>query len=68
MSVQQTEIAITIDKQGNVSYTVKGLKGKDCVKTTEFLDQALGEVTKREHTREYYERKVKITDRVETTR
>ncbi len=68
MSIQQTEIEITIDKQGNVAYKVKGLKGKDCIKSTKFLDNALGEVVKREYTREYYESKVKTTNRVETTR
>ena len=68
MSVQKTEIEITIDKQGNISYKVKGLKGKDCIKSTEFLDDDLGEVTNREYTREYYESKVKTTHRVETNR
>ena len=68
MSVQKTEIKITIDKQGNISYKVKGLKGKDCIKSTEFLDKELGEVTSREHTREYFENKVRTTHRIETKR
>ena len=68
MSVQKTEIKITIDKQGNVSYKVLGLKGKDCVKSTKFFDDDLGEVTNREYTREYYENKVRTTHRVETKR
>ena len=68
MGVQKTELNITIDKQGNVSYEVKGLKGKDCLKSTKFLDDDLGEVTKREYTREYYEKEVRTTRRVETNR
>ena len=68
MSIQKTELQITIDKQGNVTYKVKGLKGKDCIKSTEFLDDALGEVTTREYTREYYESKVRTTQRIETKR
>jgi len=68
MSVQEIKIEIVIDKQGNVAYKVKGFKGKACVKSTEFLDEALGAVVKREHTREYYESEVKTTNRIETTR
>ena len=68
LRIEKTTLKITIDKQGNVSYQVQGLKGKDCIKATEFLDKDLGEVTNREYTREYYESKVETTRRVETRR
>ena len=68
MSVQKTEIEITIDNKGNVSYKVKGLKGKGCTDATKFLDEALGEVTKREYTREYYEQSVRTSTRITTRR
>ncbi|MFW9906827.1 MAG: DUF2997 domain-containing protein [Candidatus Thorarchaeota archaeon] len=68
MSVENVEIEITIDETGNVSYKVKGLKGRGCTKETEFLDEALGEVTKREYTRGYYQEQVKTSARVTTRR
>jgi hypothetical protein len=66
MSVQKMEIEITIDVEGNVSYEVKGLKGKNCTKATQFLDEALGEVVERKFTREYYEQPVKTSTRIST--
>ena len=68
MSVQKTEIEITIDNEGNVSYQVKGLKGKGCTEATKFLDDALGQVTKREYTREYYEQQTRTKTRITTRR
>ena len=68
MRVEKTEIEITIDGEGNVSYKVKGLKGKGCTKATEFLDKALGEVTKREYTQEYYQQSVRTSTRIKTRR
>lgn len=68
MSVENIEIEITVDETGNVSYKVKGLKGRGCTKETAFLDEALGEVAKREYTREYYEEQVKTSTRITTRR
>ncbi len=68
MSVQKTEIEITVDNEGNVSYKVKGLKGKSCTDATKFLDEALGEVTKREYTREYYEQQTRTKTRISARR
>lgn len=50
----KTEIEISIDNEGNISYTVKGMKGKDCEKETKFLDD-IGDVTERKYTSEYYQ-------------
>ncbi len=49
------QIAISIDKEGNVSFTINGVKGEACLKETEFLEAALGgKVTDREKTPDYY--------------
>ena len=68
MRVENVEIEITVDDTGNISYKVKGLKGRGCTKETAFLDEALGEVTKREYTREYYQEQVKTSTRIKTQR
>jgi hypothetical protein len=49
------EILFTIDPNGNISITVEGVKGGDCLKITEELEKAFGIVLDREHTAEYYQ-------------
>jgi hypothetical protein len=61
---ENIELEITIDKKGNISYEVMGVKGNRCTEETEFLDKALGKVTKRDFKRDYYEQRVKRTARV----
>ncbi len=68
MSVKDISLEITIDKEGNISYKVIGVKGKDCVKETKFLDDALGVVEERKFTRDYYQQGVKSNRRVTTRR
>ncbi len=52
----EKKIEITISPTGEVSFTVKGVKGKACLEETKFLENALGgEVTAREDTSEMYE-------------
>ena len=53
---QEKKIEITISPTGEVSFTMKGVKGKACLEETQFLENALGgEVTVREDTTEMYE-------------
>ena len=66
MSAENIELEITIDEKGNISYSVNGLKGKGCTEATEFLDNALGEVAKRDFKRDFYEQKRKSLNRVKT--
>jgi len=68
MSMKNIEFEITIDNEGNISYKVKGAKGKSCTDESKFLDDALGEVTERKFTREYYEQPVRIDTRINTKR
>ena len=52
----EKKIEITISPTGEVSFTIKGVKGKACLDETKFLESALGgEVTAREDTSEMYE-------------
>ena len=55
---QKHEIEINIDDAGNVSFEVKGVKGKKCLEITKELEQALGIVVKRENTSEMYQTEV----------
>ncbi len=54
--MRRQELAITIDASGEVSFTVKGVPGTECLAETEFLEEALGgNVLERTHTSEYYQ-------------
>ena len=59
------EIEIDIDDNGNVSFTVKGVKGKKCLEITKELEQALGIVVKQEKTAEFYQTETKTDATVE---
>lgn len=58
--MDKREMKITIGKDGNVSYEVKGVKGEGCKDLTKFLDDALGEVKSSDNTTEFYEGDVQI--------
>lgn len=54
--MRKQDIEITISASGEVSFTIKGVKGASCIDETKFLEQALGgEILVREPTTEYYE-------------
>lgn len=61
------EIEFTIDDNGNVSFEVKGIKGKRCLEVTKEIEEVLGIVVNREHTSEYYQTEVGLTEQVETS-
>ena len=48
------QIDFTIDEEGNVSIEVKGVAGADCEKLTREIEEALGIVSERSRTSEYY--------------
>jgi hypothetical protein len=68
MNSDKIELEITIDEKGNISYTVNGVKGKTCTEETKFLDEALGEVIKRDFKQDYYEHKGKTVTHVTARR
>jgi DUF2997 family protein len=50
----KTELEITIGPDGAVRIETHGLKGQTCLAETKALEEALGRVTRREKTREFY--------------
>lgn len=48
------QIDFTIDEEGNVSIEVKGVAGADCEKLTREIEEALGIVSERSRTSEFY--------------
>ncbi len=54
--MHKQDIEIVISPTGEVSFTVKGVKGSSCLDETKFLEQALGGgVLEQQKTGEYYE-------------
>ena len=52
---QRVEVEVEIAADGEVSLKVRGVKGKGCVEVAKALAEALGEVSERSLTSEYYE-------------
>ena len=56
--MRKQDIEIVIAPNGEVTYTVKGVKGASCFDETKFLDEALGgdaAIVDQQKTGEYYE-------------
>ena len=54
------EIKLKIMPDGEVKVEVRGVKGAECMELTEFLENGLGLVVKREKTAEYNQVPTKI--------
>ena len=54
MIPEKQEIEFVIRPDGTVEERVTGISGPNCEKVTQAIEQALGKVTEREHTSEYY--------------
>jgi predicted transcriptional regulator len=52
--MQKEEIEITIRPDGQIEYTIKGVKGAACDTISTLLEQ-LGKIQAERHTGEYYE-------------
>ena len=56
--MRKQDIEIVINEKGEVTFTVKGVKGGSCTDETKFLEQALGgdaAVVDQQKTSEFYE-------------
>jgi len=54
--MRKQDIEIVIAPNGEVTFTVKGIKGGSCLSETKFLEDALGgAVVEQQKTGEYYE-------------
>ena len=49
------EIELLFTPDGEVKLQTRGLKGKDCLAETDALERALGTVTERQKTSEFYQ-------------
>jgi hypothetical protein len=56
MGMQQIEIQV--DRDGNITVHVEGVKGEECIRITRTLEEALGSVTDRSFCAEYFEDQV----------
>lgn len=63
---QKHEIQIDIDDNGNVSFQVKGVKGKKCLEITKELEAVLGIVKSQEKTAEFYQTETQAGTQVDT--
>ncbi|NYT06747.1 MAG: DUF2997 domain-containing protein [Methanomicrobiales archaeon] len=52
------QIEIRVDRDGNVTVHVEGVKGEECIRITRTLEEALGSVTDRSFRAEFFEEQV----------
>jgi Protein of unknown function (DUF2997) len=60
----KTELEITIGPDGEVHIVTHGLKGQACLAETKELETAVGEVKRREKTREFYQQEARTAAKV----
>jgi hypothetical protein len=62
--MRKQDLEIVIGPRGEVTFTVKGVKGAGCIDETKFLEAALGgEVVEQQKTGEFYEQSEGYTSR-----
>ena len=59
--MEMQELEITIGINGEVLIGVKGLGGQGCIELTRDLEEAIGKVTDRSFTQDYYEQDITET-------
>lgn len=58
------KIQILVSPEGEVTITVKGVKGKACKEMTRRYEEALGKAVKVEKTKEFFEKPLKTSETV----
>jgi hypothetical protein len=61
---ERVEIELTFGPDGEVRLETHGLKGQSCLSETEALERALGRVTRRTRTSEFYQQATGVTGTV----
>lgn len=61
---ERHEITVTIAPDGTVRFETRGLVGESCLAETKDLERALGRVTRRTKTSEYYAQRNAVTGTV----
>lgn len=59
--MEMHEIEVIIENSGEVNIKVKGIKGVTCLELTKPIEDALGPVQTRDHTDEYYEQPIHLS-------
>jgi hypothetical protein len=67
MPPERQEIEFVIKPDGTVEERVTGVAGPDCEKVGEAIEAALGEITERERSSEYYDTAQNTDDTVVTS-
>ncbi len=49
------EVEIRVDREGNVAIHVQGIRGEECIRITKSIEEALGDLTDRLLSGEFYE-------------
>lgn len=52
--MEMQELEIVIGRDGQVTVSVKGARGTECLALTRMLEEQLGDLVMREHTPEFY--------------
>jgi hypothetical protein len=65
--MEMQELEITIDKDGRMMVTVRGVQGEGCMALTKNLENAVGTVEERTCTAEFYEQTVKAESHQKTS-
>jgi hypothetical protein len=56
------QIRVVVERDGKVTLSTEGVNGPRCLNLTEFLERGLGEVVKRQRTRDFY-KEIRLTQR-----
>jgi hypothetical protein len=57
------ELEIRVDREGNVTLHVRGVKGEECIAITRNIEEPLGKVVDRSVSGEFYQEKETISSR-----
>merc|ERR1712216_1036611 len=61
---ETVRVKFRIHPDGRIEETVSGIKGSDCTKVTEELNEKLGQVISTKATQEMYEQKVEVEETI----
>ncbi len=57
------ELEIQMDREGNVTLHVRGVKGEECIMITKSIEEPLGKIIERRLSGEFYQEQKTLTSR-----